>query len=293
MLIKPKARPPDLLEERDHELSLDAYSEIQFAEAVKALTAYPLFDLQDPPLTLLLCSVPDHPIRLHSALSSELLASYPFVNATTEAYISPHALTFTGDGRKFVSGSKNLLAIFDVSRPGEGPTSLLPTAPSRGAARSIGMKGIVSALSIEPASNILAAGTFSRHVGLYDANGQGESLGVFRVDGNEADCKIGGGGITQLMWSSCGRYLYIVERCSRGVMVYDIRHSGQLLSWVEGRNAETNQRLGVDLHESLHAGGGLEIWAGGLDGNIRIWRNPHCQQGSQPPDMEWPAHQGK
>lgn len=293
VLIEPKGRPPDLLEERDHEPLLDCYSELQFAEAVKALTTYPFFDLQDPSTTLLLCSVPDHPVRLHSALSHELVASYPFVNATTEAYISPHTLTFTVDGRSFVSGSKNLMAIFDVSRPGEGPISLLPTASSRNAGSSIGMKGIISALSIEPASNVLAAGTFSRHVGLYSANGQGESLGVFRVDGNEADRRIGGLGITQLMWSPCGRYLYIVERSSQGVMLYDIRKSGQLLSWIEGRNAETNQRLGIDLHDSSHAGGGLEIWAGGLDGNIRIWRNTHCQQGSQPPDLDWPAHQGK
>jgi telomerase Cajal body protein 1 len=296
LLIEPKGRPPDLLEERDDELSLDCYSQIHSAEALKALTIYPLFDLQDPATTLLLCSFADHPIRLHSALSHELVASYPFVNATTEAHISPHTLTFTGDGRSFICGSKNLLAIFDVSRPGEGPTSLLPTASSRkggNSGNSIGMKGIVSALAIEPASNVLAAGTFSRHVGLYNGNGQGEGLGVFRVDGNEADRRIGGGGITQLMWSPCGRYLYLVERCSRGVMVYDIRKTGQLLSWVEGRHAETNQRLGVDLHDSSHSDGGLEIWAGGADGNMRMWRNTHCREGSQQPNLEWSAHQGK
>lgn len=240
--------------------------------------------------------MPDHPIGLRSALSSELFASYPFVHATTEAYISPHSLAFTGDGRRFISGSKNLLAVFDVSRPGEGPMSLLPTAHSRRAHKpsssmSIGMKGIVSALSIETTSSVLAAGTFSRHVGLYSASGQGESLGVFRVDGNEADCRVGGGGITQLRWSPCGRYLYIVERCSRGVMVYDIRKTGQLLSWAEGRSAETNQRMGVDLHTS--ADGGLEIWAGGVDGRIRIWKNTHCQEGGQQPDLAWLAHQGK
>lgn len=276
-------------------MPLAPYADLQSVEAVKALKLFPFFDLHDISTTLLLCSLPDHPIRLHSALSSQLVASYPLVNATTEAYISPHSLLFTRDGQNFICGSSNLLSRFDVSRTGCGPSSLLQTAPSRKASNShssFGMKGIVSALSIAPASNILAAGTFSRHVGLYDSAGLGECLGVFRVDGNEADARIGGRGITQLMWSPCGRYLYIVERYSRGVMVYDIRKTGQLLSWVEGREAETNQRLGVDISNVSNANGGLEIWAGGVDGNIRLWRNTHCQEGPQQPDLEWHAHNG-
>lgn len=189
-----------------------------------------------------------------------------------------------------------MLAIFDVSRPGQGPLSLFPTAPSKKASKTdsfIGMKGIVSALCIEQASNILAAGTFSRHIGLYNAAGQGECLGTFRLDGNEADHRIGGRGITQLIWSPCGRYLYVVERQSRGLMVYDIRKTGQLLSWAEGRKAETHQRLGVDLSLLSHTEGGLEIWAGGIDGNIRVWRDIHCQEGAHQPELEWHAHNGK
>lgn len=296
MLIELIDRPSELLEVRDKELSLIPYAQIQCAEAVRALSTYPLFNLQDHSSTLLLCSFPDHPVRLHSALSGELVASYPLVNAATEAYISPHSLLFTGGGRSFISGSKGLLATFDVSRPGERPSHLFSTARSTGtsgAGSSSGIKGIISALAVEQASNVLAAGTFSRHVGLYHAAGQGDCLGVFRVDGTDADRRIGGKGITQLIWSPCGRYLYVVERHSRGVVVYDIRKTGQLLSWVEGRKAETNQRLGVDLFSSSHAEGGLEIWAGGADGNIRIWRNTHCQEGAHLPDLEWRAHNGK
>jgi telomerase Cajal body protein 1 len=295
-LIEPKGRPPDLLQDRDQELSLHPYAEVHCVEAVKALSTFPLFDLQDTSTTLLLCSVPDHPLRLHSALSGELVASYPFINVTTEAYIAPHSLLFTCDGRSFIAGSSNLIAMFDVSRPGDGPVSLFRTASSRKASKhnsSFGLKGIVSALSVEPASNILAAGTFSRHVGLYNAAGQGDCLGVFRVDGNEADGRIGGRGITQLLWSPCGRYLYIVERNSGGVMVYDIRKSGQLLSWAEGRKAETNQRLAIDLSHSSTADGGIDIWAGGIDGTIRVWNNTHLCEGPRQPDLGWYAHDGR
>ena len=275
---------------------MESYAQIHSVEAVKALTIFPPFDLQDPSTTLLLCSVPDHPIQLHSALSSGLVASYPFVNATTEAYISPHSLLFTDGGRSFIGGSSSLIAAYDLSRPGHGPSSLFPTASSRKRSKchsSIGLKGIVSALSVEKASNILAAGTFSRHVGLYNAAGQGECLGLFRLDGNEADDRIGGRGITQLLWSPCGRYLYTAERQSGGVMIYDIRKTGQLLSWVEGRKAETNQRLGVDLSNSTNADGDLEVWAGGIDGNVRVWRKTYCQEGPQQPDLELHAHDGK
>lgn len=296
VLTELKGRPPDLLEEREHEISLTYYAEIKFPEALRAKAIYPLFDLQDFSTTLVLCSVPDHSLRLHSALTGELIGAYPFVHTTTEAYISPHSLVFADSGRSFVGGSNNLLATFDISRPGEGPTNLFTTAPSRKrskAANATALKGIVSALSIERSSNILAAGTFSRHIGLYDAAGKGESLGVFRVNGNEADCSIGGKGVTQLMWSPCGRYLYIVERQSCGIMVYDIRKSGQLLSWVKGRNAETNQRLGCDLSSSPHGGGVLELWAGGVDGNIRVWKDTHHREGPQEPDLVWNVHNGK
>lgn len=76
-------------------------------------------------------------------------------------------------------------------------------------------------------------------------------------------------------------------------MLYDIRKTGQLLSWVEGRMAETNQRLGVDLLSSSNSDGSLEIWAGGVDGRIRVWRDTHCQEGAQQADLEWHAHNGK
>lgn len=296
LLTKPKGRPPDLLEERQQELLLHSYAEVQSAEPVRAFTTYPLFDLQDISTTLLLCSIPDHPIRLHSALSSGLVASYPLIKATTEAYISPHSLLFTGDGRNFISGSSSMLSVFDISRPGHGPLSIFSTAPSRKASKTkslIGIKGIVSALCIEQASNILAAGTFSRHVGLYSGAGQGECLAVFRVDGNKADHEIGGRGITQLIWSPCGRYLYIAERYSGGVMVYDIRKTGQLLSWTQGRKAQSHQRLGVDLSQVHHTDGSLDMWAGGVDGHIRMWRDTHRQEGSQQPVLDWHAHNGK
>ena len=129
----------------------------------------------------------------------------------------------------------------------------------------VGMKGIVSALALS-SEGMLAAGTFGRWVGLYEGGGRGDMAGVFEV------CKIPedkdgvgeGAGITQLLWSSCGSYLCVVERSSDGIGVWDVRSTGKRLSWLRGRKAKVMQRLGAEVV-------GNEVWAGGTDGNVRVW----------------------
>lgn len=275
--------PSDLLEEDKQPHDLIPYSIITSPEPVKAFDCYTGYNLADPSTALILSSQRDHPTRLSNALDGSKVASYPLINPTTEAFISPHSLLFSRGGSHFVAGSENLISVFDVSRVGEGPISYLPTSPKRSSG-VMGMRGIISALDIDDSSGILAAGTFSRHVGLYDNGGQGDCVGVFCVQGTDADEEIGGAGITQVKWSSDGRYLYIAERRSDGVMFYDIRKTGQLLGWLVGRNARTNQRLGIDV---VNVESGTNIWAGGMDGYIRRWLNPHEHQGSVESSMEW------
>ncbi|RMZ80326.1 hypothetical protein DV738_g2760, partial [Chaetothyriales sp. CBS 135597] len=158
----------------------------------------------------------------------------------------------------FIAGADSAIAVFDTSRPGQQPLAFFKTGPKSNRDDrwnpTTRMKGLVSALALETSSSILAAGTFTRSVALYSAAGQGgDCIGAFSVQGNQADSAIHGAGITQLHWSPCGRYLFITERKSDGVMVYDIRKTGQLLSWAEGRGARSNQRLGVDISSSSSA----------------------------------------
>lgn len=260
------------------------------------MATYPFFNLTDPSTALVLSSMRDHPIRLNSALTGHMGASYPLVNPMTEVYISPHSLIFNGQGDRFIAGSDSLISVFDVSRPGQEPVSSIPTGPKRRKSidysGAVNMRGIVSALALDASSGVLAAGTFSRHVGLYDALGQGDCLGVFSVKGTDADACIGGGGITQVSWSPCKRYLYITERKSDGVVLYDIRKTGQLLAWLEGRNARTNQRMSVDIVLSDDQGG-HEVWAGGIDGLFRMWKNAYEYEGPVSPAFEYKGHDGK
>ena len=294
LLTKLCCRPPDLLEEGRGPHELAAYSTIPAAESVNTVTAYPMFDLQNPSTTLLLSSQRDHPIRLNSALTPQLVTSYPLVNPTTEAFISPHSLLFTTNGQRFLAGSESLLSIFDLSRPGEGPVGSYRTGKTSGSSfadAGMSLRGILSALAIEGQSGVLAAGTFSRNVGLYDSRGQGDCVGVFCVKGTEADLQIGGSGVTQVIWSPCGRYLYIVERKSNGAMIYDIRVTGRLLGWLEGRKAVTSQRLGVHVMSTSGAAN-QEVWAGGTDGMIRAWQDPQMSEGAQSASFEWQGHNG-
>ena len=281
--------PQDLLAHRDAPLELSPGTRISSAGAVRAVCGHPDFNLQDSGTMLVLSSVRDHPIRLSSAFTTDLIASYPLVNSMTEEYITPHSLVFHPKGGSFVAGSDSRLSFFDLSRPGEIPVSSLSTKNRFNPAAS--QSGIVSALAMEPNRNLLAAGTFARSLGLYEASGQGECIAAFSLRDNEADKHIGGTGITQVQWSSCGNYLYVAERNSDGIMVFDIRKTCQLLSWLEGRNAGTNQRLGMDIAQGLS--GSQEVWAGGVDGKLRMWKDAQTQEGPLKPLGELDVRSGK
>ncbi|KAI9842203.1 MAG: hypothetical protein M1837_007416 [Sclerophora amabilis] len=279
--------PPNLLEESPNPHELEPYSTSSSPEPIYASCIYPHFNLQDPRTTIYLSSPRDHPIALCSSIPppdgthSPILASYPLVHAPTEAYLTPHSLLFTTAGTHFLAGSDSLISLFDLSRTGEAPVTQLPTIPSKRkklVGGGVGMKGIISAMATTPdtagtASTLLASGTFTRSVGLYDAEGSGSCVAVFSIVEDQrrnSTRKLGaGGGITQLQWSACSRYLFVAERRSDAVLVYDIRVAGKKLGALWGRFARTNQRLGISVARTET--GGDEVWAGGLDGVIRVW----------------------
>lgn len=164
------------------------------------------------------------------------------------------------------------------------------------------MRGIVSALSMQPmpsispgvechtGDGILAAGTWTRWVGLYDANGLGGTVATWSIaDAADKHADVGGMGVSQTLWSSCGRYLYVVERKSDGVLVYDVRVAGKMVAWLKGRGAGTNQRLGVDVFEGDK---GMEVWAGGVGGVVRVWEGVGMVEGAMERTWEWKAHEG-
>lgn len=138
-------------------------------------------------------------------------------------------------------------------------------------------------------NGMLAAGTWTRWVSLYDAEGLGGTVSNWSIaSAADGEAQISGAGVSQVLWSACGRYLFVVERKSRGVLVYDVRVTGRLVGWLEGREAETNQRMSVD---AASIGGKSEVWAGGKDGKVRVWRDVGSKEGGARPDMDWLAHE--
>ena len=255
-------------------------------ETVYATTFHPAYALQEPSSCLILASPCSLPIRLFSPFAPGILASYPLVSPTTEAYITPHSLLFSAENpNQFLAGSDSQLCVFDVNRNGEGPISKLWTTASRRnhKAMGAGMKGIISVMAMG-GEGLLAAGTFTRWVGLYDGFGRGGEVGVFSVASTEQKEEGSDGmGITQVLWSRCGRYLCTVERSSDGIGIWDIRGSGKRLAWLKGRKAVTQQRMSVDIM-------GGEVWAGGTDGMVRVWERLGMTEGVVDPKWKFHAH---
>ncbi|CAL3971475.1 unnamed protein product [Diplocarpon coronariae] len=276
---------------------LTPYTHHTHPTPINCFTPYPFYNLSDPSTTLYLSTPSALPIRLLNSLSPSTvpLSTYPLISTTTEAYYTPSSLLWSTQNH-FLAGTDCLIALFDISRSGDGPVARMPTIPSkrhRMKGGGVGMRGLVSALSQQPSPEnsdrgMLAAGTWTRWVGLYDMGGLGGTVATWYI-GEAADkgAEIGGTGITETGWSACGRYLIVAERRSRGVLVYDVRVTGKLVAWLVGREADTNQRLGVGLFEGEK---GMEVWAGGTGGTVKVWEGVGMTEGPAERAWEWKAH---
>ncbi|KAK2624547.1 hypothetical protein QTJ16_006497 [Diplocarpon rosae] len=277
--------------------TLAPYTHHTYPTPINCLTPYPFYTLSDPSTTLYLSTPSALPIRLLNSLSptTSPLSTYPLISPTTEAYSTPSSILWSTQNH-FLAGTDCLIALFDISRSGDGPVVRMPTIPSKRhkmKGGGVGMRGLVSALSQQPSPEnadrgMLAAGTWTRWVGLYDMGGLGGTVATWCVgEAADKEAGIGGTGITETLWSACGRYLLVVERRTQGVLVYDVRVTGKLVAWLVGREADTNQRLGVGVFEGEK---GMEVWAGGTDGVVRVWEGVGMTEGPVERGWEWKAH---
>ncbi|GAB7362336.1 hypothetical protein MBLNU230_g2351t1 [Neophaeotheca triangularis] len=279
--------PPDLLSSHSPQ-SLQPYLSTPCPTRIQATTPYPFYNLQEPSTTLLLSSPTALPIRLTNTVYPHTHASYPYINPSTEAYIAPSALRFTRDGRHFIAGQRDALAIFDVSRDGSGPVQSYATTVSRKAkklygARSMGCGGKIMGLDVSGEEGWLAVGTTERDVAVYGGEGRGECVTALNLKGLRG----GGTGVMQVRWCEGARYLVVAERQSEVVRVLDVRGGFRLLGSLEGRRADTTQRLGVDVVSTAE---GEEVWAGGTNGFVRGWKGVGDLEGDRGPDFEWKLH---
>ncbi|PHH73782.1 hypothetical protein CDD80_3569 [Ophiocordyceps camponoti-rufipedis] len=295
--------PADLLDSSDGELQLEAEHTTRLPEPTQAVAVAPYFSLAEPLTQSYLVGCRDHPLHLYHAFPSQSnpapLATYKLVRAETEQFLTPASLLWSSPGSHFLCGSANRLDYFDVSRPGsEGPVLTLPTIPSKrhvAKGGGVGMKGTVAALAASPVDgchgSLLAAGTRSRWMGLYDPQRSKDSIANWSVAaaGADLDLDLTGQGIVQVVWTPCGRYLVVNERKSNHLLVYDIRGTGKLLSALCGREATTQQRLTCDTYQG-QGETGSEVWAGTQNGSVVVWEDVGTRAGVMEPSWSWGAH---
>ncbi|KAK4134508.1 hypothetical protein BT67DRAFT_496073 [Trichocladium antarcticum] len=304
--------PETLLDPRPSPMTLAPHSTLALPEPTSAIAPCPYFALDHPATQTLLTASKDHPIHLHhafpppspSARQPPPLASFNLIKPETEAYLPIASLLWPAPGTHFVAGTANLVAVFDVSRPDAlraAPLLSIPTIPStRHLAKGggVGMRGTVSALAAQPAAGgaaggegwgVVAAGTWTRNLGVYDLARAGACVATWSVAGAAAAGR-GGKGVVQTVWSPCGRYLVVNERGATGLLVYDLQGTHRLLACLEGRDGTTNQRLSCDVFPGSGSVGGFEVWAGTKDGGVVVWEGVGNQEGVVRPSWDWQGH---
>ena len=200
---------------------------------------------------------------MYDAYTGVIRATYRPYNNLDELE-SPTTLCFSNNGQQLVTGgfqTDRMLQIFDLSRPGREPSSILKLGKTRRS--KDGQKGLVSALCCSSAINLLAVGTYSPgSIYLYDARaqstqveeavisgtcvvGHGKSHSKKRkhfihFDDDDNDDGIGGvdfsaakikwfqsrtrGGVTQVEFSDDGMSLFSSSRRSNAILQWDLRN---------------------------------------------------------------------
>lgn len=197
------------------------------SESLNAAAWYPWMRRDMQATNCFLACSRNEPLKLVDAQTSAVRASYRPIDQKDEldACVS---CCFSPDGTRIFAGADE--RIYHFSTLGQ-LTSVIKTNPSRRSRD--GQRGIVSCLASRwDDSGVLAAGSFSGSMGIYDTRAS-EPL-VLLMDS--------GLGVTQLAFGPGGMELYSGHRHGSQIAVWDLRTGGRA-DWAFERPAATNQRL--------------------------------------------------
>ncbi|KAG0033142.1 Telomerase Cajal body protein 1 [Podila clonocystis] len=260
---------------------------IREGEVIYDMCWYPGMTTLDPATCCVLSSSRDHPVHLWDAFTGELRCSYTIVDHC-EVNLAPNSLTFNLDGSKIYCGSNNMIEIFDTTRPGKDSTKR-PTCPTRRSKK--GQKGVISSLAFNPDhSNLYAAGSYLKTIGLYDGRAD-ELLLLLRdkhhnsrkrskfsnatpsIEAGESTTSQSQdqkrppmGAVTQVQFTPDGLHLYSASRQDSYIRCWDIRNTAQVLHRIERPGHLTNQRLSFDISSD-----GKWLSTGDMNGDISIF----------------------
>lgn len=173
----------------------------------------------------------DVPLRFMSLIPDEngvnqTLMTYQTQNEQTEKFLKLHCLEFL-DSTTFATGSHKLISIFDVNRAN-------PLLEFKSKA---GITSCITKTDNEfSTANGFYTGSFSNKIQLFDTSGEVLQSVSLRS----------GNGITQLLESSNGKYIYVVSRNSNKIDILDIRMGLKQICQLDGFSSG-NQRLKGDV----------------------------------------------
>ncbi|EOD47101.1 putative wd repeat-containing protein 79 protein [Neofusicoccum parvum UCRNP2] len=262
----------------------------QAADYIRAFAPSPGFNTDEKDTMRVIASIKENPITLFNINDpdSKRIASYSLMSPTDDVFHLPvDCIKFLPNNREFICGGDNSLAIFDIDRP-QMPSVHFRTFKKRRSWRMrdpLDLIGKVSDFDYR-SDGLLAVGTTERNLAFYENFGSGNALMVSslkKISGSNS-----GNGINYLRWSPDGNYLYVAERLSDVIQVLDVRTDFHQLAVLTGRNAMTPQRLDIDVVSNDQ---GHYIMAGGNDGVVRMWNNPHARgETAIESDFSWKAH---
>lgn len=113
---------------------------------------YPLMNSGYRETCFFITTSKDHPIHLYDAYTGDLVQSYKGYNHLDEL-TNAYSLSFNLTGDKIYAGYKNMIMIFDITRPGRDCEMFKTTKTNKS---KIGQKGILSTIEFNPTSNLYA-----------------------------------------------------------------------------------------------------------------------------------------
>ncbi|XP_076021359.1 telomerase Cajal body protein 1 [Genypterus blacodes] len=233
---------------------------------------YPKMNSLDPHSCFLASSSRDNPVHVWDAFYGDVRASFRPYNHLDEL-TAAHSLCFSPDGTQLYCGFDKTVRVFYTDRPGrdceERPTIV----------KKQGQSGIISCFGFSPCQSVYACGSYSRCAGLYSCQ-DGSLLALLPTRHH--------GGLTHLLFSPDGNYLYTGGRKDPEILCWDLREPGKVVFSLK-RNVATNQRIYFDLDQS-----GRYLLSGDTKGVVWAWDTqtapPDGSEEPLQPQLQFQAH---
>ncbi|MED6257939.1 Telomerase Cajal body protein 1, partial [Ataeniobius toweri] len=210
---------------------------------------FPKMNSLEPDTCFLASSSRDNPVHVWDAFYGKVRASFRPYNHLDEL-TAAHSLCFSPDGEQLYCGFEKMVRVFCTERPGrdceERPTVV----------KKQGQSGIISCFAFSPCQSVYACGSYSRCAGLYSRQ-DGTLLALLPTRHH--------GGLTHLLFSPDGNYLYTGGRKDPEILCWDLRDPGKVVFSLK-RNVATNQRIYFDLDQS-----GRYLLSGDTEGVVSVW----------------------